>query len=270
MQIEQHAHEVMGYVADLQHDFDKFTEDFDLIGKHLGQAQAKFVSAPTSGSTSSRRSSSRRPRNTTSSRARATPCSSYPGADCRRGIRVADRQPRVRTPRPDRVRSTPLRSSVPTAATNRAQCATLLRTRARAAQLEAQVTRRCPRRARARAARAVARARRRRGRASGARRGRRRRRAAPCSCRRADTSRRPPARVRTTGTRTRAGRLPPGRAATRRARPTQPRASGPSRTRRGRCGRPPPASARGPPFSSASRACSRKGSASSSSSVGVA
>jgi DNA recombination protein RmuC len=45
MQIEQHAHEVMSYVADLQHDFDKFAEDFDLIGKHLGNAQAKFVSA---------------------------------------------------------------------------------------------------------------------------------------------------------------------------------------------------------------------------------
>src|SRR6266545_808381 len=30
MQIEQHAHEVMGYVADLQHDFDKFTEEFEL------------------------------------------------------------------------------------------------------------------------------------------------------------------------------------------------------------------------------------------------
>jgi DNA recombination protein RmuC len=45
MQIEQHAHEVMGYVADLQHDFHKFTEDFDLVGKHLSNAQAKFTSA---------------------------------------------------------------------------------------------------------------------------------------------------------------------------------------------------------------------------------
>ncbi|MHB8643897.1 MAG: DNA recombination protein RmuC [Gaiellaceae bacterium] len=45
MQIEQHAHEVMGYVADLQHDFDRFAEDFDLVGKHLGNAQAKFASA---------------------------------------------------------------------------------------------------------------------------------------------------------------------------------------------------------------------------------
>jgi DNA recombination protein RmuC len=45
MQIEQHAHEVMGYVADLQHDFDKFAEDFDLIGTHLGRAQSKFNDA---------------------------------------------------------------------------------------------------------------------------------------------------------------------------------------------------------------------------------
>jgi DNA recombination protein RmuC len=45
MQIEQHAHEVMGYVADLQNDFDKFAEDFDLIGTHLGRAQSKFADA---------------------------------------------------------------------------------------------------------------------------------------------------------------------------------------------------------------------------------
>jgi DNA recombination protein RmuC len=45
MQIEQHAHEVMGYVADLQHDFDKFAEDFDLVGTHLTRAQSKFADA---------------------------------------------------------------------------------------------------------------------------------------------------------------------------------------------------------------------------------
>ena len=45
MQIEQHAHEVMGYVADLQQDFGKFAEDFDLIGTHLGRAQSKFADA---------------------------------------------------------------------------------------------------------------------------------------------------------------------------------------------------------------------------------
>ena len=45
MQIEEHAHEVMGYVADLQHDFEKFAEDFDLIGTHLGRAQSKYADA---------------------------------------------------------------------------------------------------------------------------------------------------------------------------------------------------------------------------------
>jgi DNA recombination protein RmuC len=45
MQIEQHAHEVMGYVADLQRDFDRFGEDFDKIGTHLGHAQSKYHEA---------------------------------------------------------------------------------------------------------------------------------------------------------------------------------------------------------------------------------
>jgi DNA recombination protein RmuC len=45
MQIEQHAHEVMAYVADLSRDFDRFVEDFDVVGKHLGNAQSKFASA---------------------------------------------------------------------------------------------------------------------------------------------------------------------------------------------------------------------------------
>jgi DNA recombination protein RmuC len=45
MQIERHAHEVMGYVADLRNDFERFTEDFDLIGTHLGRAQSKFTDA---------------------------------------------------------------------------------------------------------------------------------------------------------------------------------------------------------------------------------
>jgi DNA recombination protein RmuC len=45
MQIEQRAQEVMAYVADLRRDFGRFTEDFELVGKHLGNAQAKFVSA---------------------------------------------------------------------------------------------------------------------------------------------------------------------------------------------------------------------------------
>lgn len=45
MQIEQHAHEVMGYVAELQKDFDRFREDFELVGTHLGRAQSKYVDA---------------------------------------------------------------------------------------------------------------------------------------------------------------------------------------------------------------------------------
>src|SRR5881227_842003 len=45
LQIEQHAHEVMAYCAQLQKDFSKFKEDFDLVGTHLGRAQTKFVDA---------------------------------------------------------------------------------------------------------------------------------------------------------------------------------------------------------------------------------
>jgi DNA recombination protein RmuC len=45
MQIEQRAEEVMAYVAELGRDFDKFTEDFELVGKHLGNAQTKFAAA---------------------------------------------------------------------------------------------------------------------------------------------------------------------------------------------------------------------------------
>jgi DNA recombination protein RmuC len=45
MQIEQRAHEVMSYVADLRRDFGRFADDFELVGKHLGNAQAKFASA---------------------------------------------------------------------------------------------------------------------------------------------------------------------------------------------------------------------------------
>ena len=45
LQIEQHAHEVMAYCAQLQKDFGRFKEDFDLVGKHLGNAENKFVDA---------------------------------------------------------------------------------------------------------------------------------------------------------------------------------------------------------------------------------
>ncbi|MFL5920445.1 MAG: DNA recombination protein RmuC [Gaiellaceae bacterium] len=43
LQIEQHAQEVMAYCAQLQKDFGKFKEDFELVGTHLGRAQNKFL-----------------------------------------------------------------------------------------------------------------------------------------------------------------------------------------------------------------------------------
>ena len=45
MQIEQHAEEVMAYVAGLRGDFGKFTEDFELVGTHLARAQSKYADA---------------------------------------------------------------------------------------------------------------------------------------------------------------------------------------------------------------------------------
>jgi DNA anti-recombination protein RmuC len=35
----------MAYCAQLQKDFGRFKEDFDLVGTHLGRAQTKFVDA---------------------------------------------------------------------------------------------------------------------------------------------------------------------------------------------------------------------------------
>jgi DNA recombination protein RmuC len=45
MQIEQRAHEVMAYVAQLEQDFGRFRDDFGLVGKHLGHAQSKYSEA---------------------------------------------------------------------------------------------------------------------------------------------------------------------------------------------------------------------------------
>ncbi len=45
LQIEEHAREVMAYCADLNRDFGRFKSDFDLVGKHLGNAQTKFGDA---------------------------------------------------------------------------------------------------------------------------------------------------------------------------------------------------------------------------------
>jgi DNA recombination protein RmuC len=45
LQIEQHAQEVMTYVAELQRDFGKFRDDFEVVGKHLGNAKTKYDDA---------------------------------------------------------------------------------------------------------------------------------------------------------------------------------------------------------------------------------
>src|SRR5437762_12974409 len=45
LQIEQHAQEVMAYCTQLQKDFGKFKDDFELVGTHVGRAQNKFVDA---------------------------------------------------------------------------------------------------------------------------------------------------------------------------------------------------------------------------------
>src|SRR5919108_540854 len=45
LQIEQHAQEVMAYCAQLQRDFGRFKEDFELVGTHLGRAASKFGDA---------------------------------------------------------------------------------------------------------------------------------------------------------------------------------------------------------------------------------
>ena len=42
LQIEEHAREVMTYVADLNRDFARFKTDFDLVGRHIGNAQTKY------------------------------------------------------------------------------------------------------------------------------------------------------------------------------------------------------------------------------------
>jgi DNA recombination protein RmuC len=43
LQIEEHAREVMAYVAELNRDFGRFKVDFDVVGKHLGNAQTKYA-----------------------------------------------------------------------------------------------------------------------------------------------------------------------------------------------------------------------------------
>lgn len=45
MEFEQNAHEVMAYLADLRQDFGRFRDDFEVVGKHLGNAQGKYTEA---------------------------------------------------------------------------------------------------------------------------------------------------------------------------------------------------------------------------------
>jgi DNA recombination protein RmuC len=45
LQIEQNAQEVMAYCAELQKDFGRFKEDFEIVGKHLGNAGARYADA---------------------------------------------------------------------------------------------------------------------------------------------------------------------------------------------------------------------------------
>jgi DNA recombination protein RmuC len=45
MQIEQHAQEIMAYCGQLGQDFDRFRTDFDVVGKHIQNAQSKYGEA---------------------------------------------------------------------------------------------------------------------------------------------------------------------------------------------------------------------------------
>jgi DNA recombination protein RmuC len=45
LQIEQHAQEVMAYVAQLAKDFERFRDDFGIIGTHIANAQKKYGDA---------------------------------------------------------------------------------------------------------------------------------------------------------------------------------------------------------------------------------
>jgi DNA recombination protein RmuC len=45
MEFEQNAHEVMAYLADLRKDFGRFREDFEVVGKHIGNAHSRYADA---------------------------------------------------------------------------------------------------------------------------------------------------------------------------------------------------------------------------------
>jgi DNA anti-recombination protein RmuC len=45
LQIEQHAQEVMAYCGQLGKDFERFRSDFEVVGKHISNAQSKYGEA---------------------------------------------------------------------------------------------------------------------------------------------------------------------------------------------------------------------------------
>jgi DNA recombination protein RmuC len=45
LQIEKHAQDVMAYCGQLAKDFGRFRDDFDVVGKHIGNAQGKYGEA---------------------------------------------------------------------------------------------------------------------------------------------------------------------------------------------------------------------------------
>jgi DNA recombination protein RmuC len=45
LQIERHAQDVMAFCAQISKDFDRFRGDFEVVGKHIGNAQSKYAEA---------------------------------------------------------------------------------------------------------------------------------------------------------------------------------------------------------------------------------
>src|SRR5918992_1489720 len=45
LQIERHAQDVMAFCAQIAKDFERFRGDFDVVGKHIGNAQSKYAEA---------------------------------------------------------------------------------------------------------------------------------------------------------------------------------------------------------------------------------
>jgi DNA anti-recombination protein RmuC len=45
LQIERHAQDVMAFCAQIGKDFERFRGDFDVVGKHISNAHAKYTEA---------------------------------------------------------------------------------------------------------------------------------------------------------------------------------------------------------------------------------